>query len=77
MYTAPYAMVHLSKKELNLTHFYTIPDFLLTLWKDLAELTLEKLEVLKKKLLMKLCAKEIFCSLGPNISLPDIMGRCK
>ena len=49
MYSAPYAMVHLSKKELNLTHFYTIPDFLLTLWKDLAELTLEKLEVLKKK----------------------------
>ena len=61
MYSATYAMGHLSKTELNITHFYTNPKFLLSLWKDLAEMNLKQLEVLKKNVLVKLCGKEIFC----------------
>ena len=38
----------MSKTELNLTHFYTNPNFLLALWKDVAELSQKQLEVLKK-----------------------------
>ena len=41
-------MGHLSKIALNLTHFYTNPNFLLALWRDLAELSQKQLEVLKK-----------------------------
>ena len=47
-YSAPYGMGHLSKTELNLMHFYTNPKFLLALWKDLADLNLEKLKFWKK-----------------------------
>ena len=48
MYSAHYAMGHLSKTELNLTRFSTNPKFLLDLWKYLSELNLKQLEVLKK-----------------------------
>ena len=53
-------MGQLSKTELNLTHFYTNPNFILALWKDLAELNQKQLEVLKKYFWVKLCGKEIF-----------------
>ena len=53
-------MGHLSKTELNLTHFYRNLMFLLALRKDLAELNQKQLEVLKKYFLVKLCGKEIF-----------------
>ena len=36
------------QRELNLRHFYTNPNFLLALMKDLAELFQKQLEVLKK-----------------------------
>ena len=48
MYSAPYGMGHSSNTELNMTHFYTNPNFLLALWIDLAEMFQEQLEVLKK-----------------------------
>ena len=44
-YIEPYGMGHLSKTELNLTHFYTKPNFLLDPWKGLAELNKKQLEV--------------------------------
>ena len=47
-YSAPYDMGHFIKIELNLTHFYKNPDFLLSLWEDLAEIFQKQLEVLKK-----------------------------
>ena len=43
-------MAHFSKKELNLTHSYTNPNFLLALWKDLAELFEKHFEVLTKSI---------------------------
>ena len=46
--------------ELNLTHFYTKPNFLLALWKDFTKLFQKQLEVLKKYVLVKLCRKEIY-----------------
>ena len=75
MYSAPYNMGHLSKIEINMTHFYTKINFLLALWKDLAKLNLKQIKALKKYLMVKLCGKEIFTPWGPNISLPDGMGR--
>ena len=36
-------MIRVSKTELNLTHFYTNPNLLLVLWKDLAEMNKKKL----------------------------------
>ena len=50
MYSAPVAMGHFPKTELNVTHFYTTPKFSLALWKDLAKLFQKQLEVSKKKL---------------------------
>ena len=42
--------VPLLKTELNLSHFYTNPNLLLALWKDLAELNQKQLEILKNVL---------------------------
>ena len=50
MYNAPCATGHISKIELNLTHFNTNPNFLLHDWKDLTNLNLKQLEVFKKAL---------------------------
>ena len=47
MYSAPDAMGHFSKRELNLMHFYTNPNFLLALWKNLAELNQKQVKLLK------------------------------
>ena len=44
-YAATYGMGHFSKTELNLTQFYKNPNFLLALWKDLAELFQKQFEV--------------------------------
>ena len=41
-------MAHFSNTELNIVHFYTNPNFLLDIWKDLIELFQKQLEVLKK-----------------------------
>ena len=49
-YSAPYGKGHFSNTELNLTHFYTNPNFLLDIWKYIAELFQKQLEVLKKVL---------------------------
>ena len=46
--SAPDAMRRFSKTESNIKHFYTNPNFLLTLWKDLDELFQKQLVVLKK-----------------------------
>ena len=53
-------MGHFSKKELNITHFYTHPNFLLDLCKDFVDLFQKELEVLKKYFLVKLYGKEVF-----------------
>ena len=76
VYSAPDAMGHFSKTELNLTHFYTTPNFLLDLWKYLAELNQKQVELLKKYFLMMLCGKEIYSPSWPNIYLPENMVRC-
>ena len=47
-YIAPDAMGQLSNTELNITHFYTNPNFLFCIWKDLAELFQKQLVVLEK-----------------------------
>ena len=52
-------MGHFSKIELNLTYFYTNPNFLLALWEDLYGLFQKQLEVLKNKS-VKFCGKYIF-----------------
>ena len=44
-------MGHFSKTELNITHFYTNPKFLLALWKDLTEPNQKKVGLLKKTVL--------------------------
>ena len=49
MYSAPYDMGKFLKTELNLTHFYTKPKFLLAIWKYLVELFQKQLEVLKQR----------------------------
>ena len=61
---------HFSKTELNLTHFHTNPNFLLALWKDLAELLQKQTEVLKKSIFGELMRER------NNISLPYNMVRC-
>ena len=65
-----------SKTELNLTHFYTNPNFILALCKDLDDINQKQREFLKRYFLMKLCGG-LFGPLGPNISLPDRLGRCR
>ena len=70
-YIAPYGMGHLSKTELNPTHFYTNPNFLLGIWKISPRWIRKNLNFL-----VKLCGKEIFGPWGPNKSLPDGTGIC-
>ena len=65
IYISSTIIVHLTlwntyQTELNLTHFYTKPNFLLALWKDFTKLFQKQLEVLKKYVLVKLCRKEIY-----------------
>ena len=47
-YIAPDDVGQLSNTELNITHFYTIPNFLFAIWKDLAELFQKQLVVLEE-----------------------------
>ena len=47
-YSALGAMGQFSNIELNITHFYTRPNFLLALWKDLAKLNQKQVEILEK-----------------------------
>ena len=60
IYSVPDTMGHLSNTELNLTHFNTNPNFLLDLWKDIAELIQKQVKNLKKYFLVELCGKEIY-----------------
>ena len=60
IYSVPDTMGHLSNTELNLKHFNTNPNFLLDLWKDIAELIQKQVKNLKKYFLVELCGKEIY-----------------
>ena len=60
--SASYGKGHWRKTELNLTHFYTNPNYFLALWEDLDNLNLKQLEILGKYVLVKLCGKE---KIGP------------
>ena len=44
-------MGYFSKTELILTYFYTKPNFVLALWKDLVKLNQKQAEILKKETL--------------------------
>ena len=52
-------MSGVSKKGVNLTHFNTNPNFVLALWKDLADTNQKQLKVLKKKLFSEFMGERI------------------
>ena len=71
-------MVDVSKIELNLTHFYTNPNFILALWKDLTELNQKQLRVLKIVLFGEVMWENIYLYLTEweDIRKYDVIKRC-
>ena len=64
-----------SKKELNLTHFYTNPNFLLALWKDLTELNPRQCWSFEKVLFGKVMGEQIILALRTQYMATWLYGQ--
>ena len=77
MCSTPYGMGKFSKTQLNPTHFYTDPNFYWLFEKTSSSCFVKNLKCWKKVLFGDgMWERDIFDPLGPNISLPDRIGRC-